>query len=159
MFTEKTLERLVRGTIGYDPLFTLVETASLPDMQGYPPYNIEKTGETTYRITLALAGMRPQDLDIQVHKGVLTISYGGEEDKADPQRFLHRGIAMRPFRRQFQLAEHVEVVQAAMENGLLHIDLERIVPEDQKPRTIAIQMGAAGASTPGDARAALLGKG
>ena len=124
-----------RSTIGFDHLFSLLqqdaETAS-----GYPPYNIERSDETHYRITFAVAGFREKDLDVEVRDGVLTVS--GKTDEEGNQNYLYRGIAGRQFARRFQLAEHVEVRSAKLENGLLHIDLERLIPEEKKPRRIAI---------------------
>lgn len=139
MFNDKTLDRLSRASIGYDPFFSLFERAGIPDSQGYPPYNIEKTGDDTYRITLALAGIRPEELGVEVHRGVLTVEHLAE-DRPDQSAstFLHRGIATRPFRRQFRLAENVEVIDARMEHGLLHLSLERQIPEDQRPRRVPV---------------------
>ena len=125
-----------RSTVGFDRLLNLLESAS---EQGYPPYNIERTDEDNYRVTLAVAGFAEKDLAVDVKDRVLTIS-GKREDAADqPQAaLLHQGIAGRAFERSFQLAEHVEVKAARLENGLLHVDLERIVPEAKKPRRIQI---------------------
>jgi len=125
-----------RSTVGFDRLLNLLESAS---EQGYPPYNIERTDEDNYRVTLAVAGFAEKDLAVDVKDRVLTIS-GKREDAADqPQAaLLHQGIAGRAFERSFQLAEHVEVRCARLENGLLHVDLERIVPEEKKPRRIQI---------------------
>ena len=124
-----------RSTIGFDHLFSLLqqdaETAS-----GYPPYNIERSDEAHYRITVAVAGFREKDLDVEVRDGVLIVS--GKTDEEGDQNYLYRGIAGRQFVRRFQLAEHVEVRSAMLENGLLHIDLERLIPEEKKPRRIAI---------------------
>jgi molecular chaperone IbpA len=122
-----------RTTVGFDRLLNLLDTAS---EQGYPPYNIERSDENNYRVTVAVAGFAEKDLSVDVKDRVLTIT-GAREDgqKAD---FLHQGIAGRAFERSFQLAEHVEVKAARLENGLLHVDLERIVPEEKRPRRIAI---------------------
>ena len=122
-----------RSTVGFDRLLNLLDTAS---EQGYPPYNIERSDENNYRVTVAVAGFAEKDLTVDVKDRVLTIA-GKREDgqKAD---FLHQGIAGRAFERSFQLAEHVEVKAARLENGLLHVDLERIVPEEKKPRRITI---------------------
>ena len=122
-----------RSTVGFDRLLGLLESAS---EQGYPPYNIERSDENNYRVTVAVAGFAESDLSVDVKDRVLTIT-GKKEDgsKAD---FLHHGIAGRAFERSFQLAEHVEVKAARLENGLLHVDLERIVPEEKKPRRIVI---------------------
>ena len=125
-----------RSTVGFDRLLNLLESAS---EQGYPPYNIERTDEDNYRVTLAVAGFAEKDLAVDVKDRVLTIS-GKREDAADQPHaaLLHQGIAGRAFERSFQLAEHVEVKAARLENGLLHVDLERIVPEAKKPRRIQI---------------------
>jgi molecular chaperone IbpA len=125
-----------RSTVGFDRLINLLESAS---EQGYPPYNIERTDEDNYRVTLAVAGFAEKDLAVDVKDRVLTVS--GKRDEAVDQSqaaFLHQGIAGRAFERSFQLAEHVEVKAARLENGLLHVDLERIVPEEKKPRRIQI---------------------
>jgi molecular chaperone IbpA len=123
-----------RSTVGFDRLLGLLETAS---EQGYPPYNIERSDENNYRVTLAVAGFSEKDLGVDVKDRVLTIS-GKREESQNPASLLHQGIAGRAFERNFQLAEHVEVKAARLENGLLHVDLERIVPEEKKPRRIAI---------------------
>jgi len=106
----------------------------------YPPYNIERTSENHYRISLAVAGFAQKDLAIEVKEGVLSVQgkREGEKDSNGQGRYLHQGIAGRSFERRFQLAENVEVKGAQLENGLLHVDLERIVPEEKKPRRIAI---------------------
>lgn len=126
---------LFRSTVGYDRLFDMLDSAA-DASQGYPPYNIERSDDTHYRITLAVAGFGEKDLNAEVRDGVLTVS--GKRDDAAKSTFLHQGIAGRAFERRFQLAEHVEVRAAKLENGLLHIDLERVVPEEKKPRRIAI---------------------
>jgi molecular chaperone IbpA len=126
---------LFRSTVGYDRLFDMLDSAA-DASQGYPPYNIERSDDTHYRITLAVAGFGEKDLTVEVRDGVLTVS-GKREDDAAP-KFLHHGIAGRAFERRFQLAEHVEVRAARLENGLLHVELERVVPEEKKPRRIAI---------------------
>src|ERR1700709_2280971 len=126
-----------RSTVGFDRLLNLLESAS---EQGYPPYNIERSDENNYRVTLAVAGFAEQDLAVDVKDRVLTIT-GKREAKPDEQSsaaLLHQGIAGRGFERGFQLAEHVEVKAARLENGLLHVDLERIVPEEKRPRRITI---------------------
>lgn len=123
-----------RSTVGFDRLLNLLDTAS---DQGYPPYNIERSDENNYRVTVAVAGFAEKDLSVDVKDRVLTIS-GKKEEASDKPSFLHQGIAGRAFERSFQLAEHVEVKAARLENGLLHVDLERIVPEEKKPRRITI---------------------
>src|ERR1700760_807705 len=124
-----------RTTVGFDRLLDLLDQAE-GNAQGYPPYNIERTDENHYGVTLAVAGFGEKDLGIEVRDGVLTVS-GKREPQSVPS-YLHQGIAGRAFERQFQLAEHVEVKSARLENGLLHIALERIVPEEKKPRKITI---------------------
>ena len=132
------LSPLFRSTVGFDRLFDMLDTAPQFDAgQSYPPYNIERTDDTHYRITLAVAGFAEKDLTAEVREGVLSVQ-GKRADEAEKQSYLHRGIAGRAFERRFQLAENVEVRGAKHENGLLHIDLERIVPEEKKPRRIAI---------------------
>ncbi len=125
-----------RSTVGFDRLIGLLESAS---EQGYPPYNIERSDENNYRVTLAVAGFAEKDLSVDVKDRVLTVT--GKRDgevKPNEAALLHQGIAGRAFERSFQLAEHVEVKAARLENGLLHVDLERVVPEGKKPRRIAI---------------------
>ena len=125
-----------RSTVGFDRLIGLLETAS---EQGYPPYNIERSDENNYRVSLAVAGFAEGELSVDVKDRVLTITGKREAETADkPTGLLYQGIAGRSFERNFQLAEHVEVKAAALENGLLHVDLERIVPEEKKPRRIQI---------------------
>ena len=129
---------LFRSTVGFDRLFDLVDSYA-EQSQGYPPYNIERSDETHYRITLAVAGFAEKDLNIEVREGLLSVTGKRDEtEKAEESGYLYQGIAGRPFERRFQLAEHVEVRNARLENGLLHIDLERLIPEEKKPRTIAI---------------------
>ena len=129
---------LFRSTVGFDRLFDLVDSYA-EQSQGYPPYNIERSDETHYRITLAVAGFAEKDLNIEVREGLLSVTGKRDEsEKADESGYLYQGIAGRPFERRFQLAEHVEVRNARLENGLLHIDLERLIPEEKKPRTITI---------------------
>jgi len=127
-----------RSSVGFDRLFDLLDSYA-EQSSGYPPYNIERSDETHYRITLAVAGFAEKELSLEVKEGVLTVT--GEragEDKGEQRNFLYQGIAGRSFERRFQLAEHVEVRGAKLENGLLHVDLERVIPEEKKPRRIAI---------------------
>jgi len=129
---------LFRSTVGFDRVFDLLDSVSRYDTaQGFPPYNIERTDENHYRVTLAVAGFAEKDLTVEVRDGVLTVQ-GKHGDESDKTGYLYQGIAGRAFERRFQLAEHVEVKAAKLENGLLHLDLERIVPEERKPRRIAI---------------------
>ena len=149
------LSPLFRSTVGFDRLFDMLDSAPQFDagQGGYPPYNIERLGETHYRITLAVAGFAEKDLDVEVREGVLTVQGKHTDEEDGEAAYLHRGIAGRAFERRFQLAENVEVKGAKLENGLLHIDLERIVPEEKKPRRIAIG-GAEVKSIEGKAKAA-----
>jgi molecular chaperone IbpA len=129
---------LFRSTVGFDRMQRLLESAQRADeANGYPPYNIEKLEENAYRITMAVAGFAEADIDIEVKDGVLTVG-GKHAEDATERTFLHRGIAGRAFRRSFQLADHVKVQGAVLENGLLHIELAREIPEAMKPRKIAI---------------------
>ena len=128
---------LFRSTVGFDRLFDLMDSYA-EQSNGYPPYNIERSDETHYRITLAVAGFGEKDISIEVKEGVLTVTGQKEPVEGEPRSFLYQGIAGRAFERRFQLAEHVEVRAAKLENGLLHVDLERVIPEEKKPRRIAI---------------------
>ena len=125
-----------RSTVGFDRLLDLLESADTA--QGYPPYNIERSDENHYRISVAVAGFGEKDLAIEVRDGVLTVTGKREAEANQKPSYLHQGIAGRAFERSFQLAEHVEVRGARLENGLLHIELERVVPEEKKPRKIVI---------------------
>jgi molecular chaperone IbpA len=129
------LSPLFRSTVGFDRMFDMLDQAA-DTSQGYPPYNIERSDETHYRITVAVAGFAEKDLGVDVRDGLLSVA--GKREDADKLSYLHHGIAGRAFERRFQLAEHVEVRGAKLENGLLHVDLERIVPEEKKPRRITI---------------------
>ena len=141
------LSPLYRSTIGFDRLFNLLDQASgVETTPAYPPYNIERTGDTSYRITLAVAGFAESDLSIETKENTLLIRGGKEspapaEPRAVPE-FLHQGIAARAFERRFQLADHVKVTGAVLEHGLLHVELLREVPEAAKPRQIAITSAA-----------------
>jgi molecular chaperone IbpA len=133
------LTPLHRFAIGFDNVSRLLDTASRLDEQAaaYPPYNIEKVSDDAYRITMAVAGFAPETLDVTVHDSTLIIS--GRQERAEPEgQYLHRGIATRAFERKFELADHIKVRGAAIENGLLHVSLEREVPEEKKPRRIEI---------------------
>lgn len=133
---------LYRSTVGFDHLSRLLESARRLDdgAQSYPPYNIEKTGEDAYRITIALAGFDENDLDIEARENTLIVS-GKQADDGDDRAYLYRGIAGRSFQRSFQLADHVKVERATLVNGLLNIDLVREIPEAMKPRKIEIAVG------------------
>ncbi len=134
---------LYRGAVGFDRIVNMFENMERPDEGGYPPYNIEKAGEDAYRITLAVAGFGESDLSIEVKEDQLTIAGALAEQKEGERAYLHRGIASRGFRRVWRLADHVEVVGAKLEHGLLHVDLERRVPEAKKARRIEIAGGTA----------------
>jgi molecular chaperone IbpA len=129
---------LYRSTIGFDHLTALFENTNKNENQpSYPPYNIELTGTDQYKITMALAGFKENEIKIQSEQ--LTLSVVGEkETNTDNKNFLHQGIAARNFERRFKLADHVEVTGAELVNGLLHIDLVRIIPEAMRPKTIKI---------------------
>lgn len=132
---------LYRSTVGFDRLFTLLDTLDRPEggQTTYPPYNIERTGEDSYRISMAVAGFSEEEISIEAHRNVLTVKGERAEQKnGEGSEVLYRGIASRSFERRFQLADHVDTVGANLKNGLLHIDLKRTVPEGLKPRKIAI---------------------
>lgn len=132
---------LYRSTVGFDRLFSMLDGVGQADAATtYPPYNIERTGENAYRITMAVAGFSEADLSIESRENALTIK--GERstktEDGDKREVLFKGIAARSFERRFQLAEYVEVASASLENGLLHIELVREIPEAMKPRNIKI---------------------
>ena len=133
------LSPLFRTTVGFDRMARALDPLADEPTNSFPPYNIESTGEDAYRITMAVAGFGENDIDITAQDATLVVS--GRIDRsgeAEERKFLHRGIAERAFERRFNLAEHVVVTNAALENGLLHIDLVREVPEEKKPKKIAI---------------------
>ena len=132
---------LYRSSIGFDHLARMLDEATSFDTPSYPPYNIERLGEDEYLISVALAGFKPDDVNIEVKGGDLTISGKKVEKPESKSDFLHQGIAGRNFQRTFQLADHVEVNSAELNDGLLQIRLKRVIPEALKPRTIAIQSG------------------
>ncbi|GLK57290.1 molecular chaperone IbpA [Methylopila capsulata] len=136
------LTPLYRSTVGFDRLFSLLDNVAGGEAApGYPPYNIERTDENAYRITVAVAGFAEKDLAIEVKENALSVR--GEKQPEDRKgEVLHQGIAARAFERRFQLADHVQVTGANLENGLLHIELVREVPEAKKPRAIPIGSGA-----------------
>lgn len=137
---------LLRATIGFDRMMDLLDSAARTDVPSYPPYNIEKTGDEDYRISMAVAGFAEDELDVTVQENSLLIE--GRKEKAEEETngasFLHRGIATRSFQRRFELADHIKVTGASLENGLLHIDLAREIPEAKKPRSIAIEAKTSG---------------
>ena len=128
---------LYRSVVGFDRLASLLEAATAEGAGGYPPYNIERTDENAYRVEIAVAGFRPEELSIEVKENLLTVS-GRKAANDEPRRFLHRGLAERNFERRFQLADYVVVTDAALADGLLSIALKRELPESLKPRQIAI---------------------
>jgi molecular chaperone IbpA len=133
------LAPLYRNTVGFDRLFSMLDQiVGVDAAPSYPPYNIERTGETAYRITVAVAGFTEADLAIEVKENALTIR--GEKKTAEERKaeVLYQGIAARTFERRFQLADGVQVTGAALENGLLHVDLVRQIPEAKKPKLIPI---------------------
>ena len=130
---------LYRSTVGFDRLFSMLDTLGQPDSgQTYPPYNIERTGDDAYRISMAVAGFDEKEISIEAHRNVLTVKGEKAEEQSEANDFLYRGIAARAFERRFQLADFVEVNGAQLKNGLLHIDLKREIPEEMKARKIAL---------------------
>lgn len=141
------LSPLYKSTIGFDRFASLFDSLNGvdADVPAYPPYNIERLGESDYRISMAVSGFGEKDLDIQVKENTLTIR-GERKPTGEKSEYLHRGIATRAFERRFQLADHVEIKGAELVNGLLHVDLKRELPEAMKPRRIAINGGDASAT-------------
>lgn len=137
--TRIDLSPLYRSTVGFDRFASLLDSALNVEQQsnGFPPYNIEVTGENRYAITLAVAGFEEDEIDIQVERGVLVIR-GRKANAEENRQFLHQGIAFRSFERKFNLADHVEVVNAELKNGMLNLKLVKEIPESAKPRKIAI---------------------
>ena len=142
------LTPLHRFAVGFDHMQRQLDQLSHMDgaQATYPPYNIEVRGENDYRITMAIAGFAEDDLDITVENAHLIVSGHIAEDEGERQ-YLHHGIAARAFERRFQLADHIKISGAKLDNGLLHIELEREIPEELKPRKIAIQCGDAPAKS------------
>lgn len=133
---------LLRTTVGFDRLARTLDTMAGEQAPTYPPYNIEKLDEDSYTITMAVAGFAEDDLDVQVKQNQLTVKGKIEVPEGAVEReFLHRGIAARAFERQFSLADHIKVAGAKLENGLLHVSLQRELPEEARPRNIAISSG------------------
>jgi len=135
---------LFRTSVGYDRLAALLNSTHRPEQgNGFPPYNIQKAGEDRYRITMAVAGFSESELNITSENNILAVTgERPEEQEGEENGFLYRGIATRSFERRFSLADHVKVSGARLENGLLHIDLEREIPEAMKPRKIEIKSSA-----------------
>ena len=130
---------LYRATVGFDQIADMMDRVLASDtaQTGYPPYNIEKTADDSYRISIAVAGFADEDLSVDLKEQALVVSARKADEQTD-RTYLHRGIATRAFERRFHLADHVRVVGALHENGMLHIDLQREIPEALKPRRIAI---------------------
>src|SRR5690625_4185181 len=134
------LSPLLRATVGFERMMDMLDnSARFDEAPSYPPYNIEKHGEDDYRITMAVAGFSEEELSVTVKDNTLMIEAKKEKENGKDSTFLHRGIAERAFQRSFRLADHIRVTGAKLQNGLLHIELTREVPEAMKPRTIAIQ--------------------
>ena len=133
-----------RSTVGFDRLFSLLDQTTADTSPGYPPYNIERTGENAYRISVAVSGFSQGELSIVAKENTLTIKGDkvANENGKDKAEVLYRGIAARAFERVFQLADYVVVKNASLENGLLHVDLSREIPEAKKPRSIPIATSA-----------------
>ncbi|WP_439888986.1 Hsp20 family protein [Pseudomonas sp. MBLB4123] len=139
MSTAFSMTPLFRQSIGFDRFNDLFESAMRNESgSSYPPYNVEKHAEDEYRIVIAAAGFHEEDLDLQVERGVLTVTGGRREQDADGITYLYQGIARRAFKLSFRLADHIEVKAAGLVNGLLNIDLVRIVPEEAKAKRIPI---------------------
>ena len=132
---------LYRSVVGFDRLASLLEAATAEGAGGYPPYNIERTDENAYRIEIAVAGFRSDELDVQVKENLLTVT-GRKTANEDGRRYLHRGLAERNFERRFQLADYVVVTEAKLADGLLSISLKRELPEALKPRRVEITTAA-----------------
>ena len=135
---------LYRSAVGFDRMANLLESAArTSEAGGWPPYNIETTGENAYRIEIAVAGFKPDELNIEVKENLLTVTGRRAANDGEDRTFLHRGLAERDFERRFQLADYVVVTEAGLNNGLLTIDLKRELPEALKPRRIEINAGPA----------------
>jgi len=128
---------LYRSVVGFDRLASLLETAAADAATGYPPYNIERTDENAYRVDIAVAGFRPEELNVEVKENLLTVT-GRKAANDETKKYLHRGLAERNFERKFQLADYVVVEDANLADGLLSISLKRELPEALKPRTVQI---------------------
>lgn len=137
------LSPLYRASVGFDRLVKTLDSASRVEESAfsYPPYNIEKVSDDAYRIVMAVAGFAEDELDITAKENTLVISGRKDKPEAEEVTFLHRGIANRAFERRFDLADHIKVTGAKLENGLLAVELVREIPEAMKPRTIAITSG------------------
>jgi molecular chaperone IbpA len=134
------LSPLFRSSIGFDRLSRLMDSAQ-EQTNSYPPYNIEKTGENAYELSVAVAGFAPEELDLTVQERTLVVS-GKTAQEEGERKYLHRGIATRAFERRFDLADDIRVGDARLEHGMLHVELERVIPEEKKPRQIEIRSAA-----------------
>lgn len=134
------LSPLFRSSVGFERLANMLSNPTTTENTGFPPYNIEVVGEDKYRITMAVAGFSEEDLNITSEQNKLIVT-GGKQERDEDREFLYRGIAERSFERRFQLADHVRVTGARLENGLLHIELYREIPEAMKPQNIEIENG------------------
>ena len=148
---------LYRSAVGFDRLATLLESAARTSQEnGWPPYNIETTGENAYRIEIAVAGFKPDELNIEVKENLLTVTgrKTANDEAGAGRTYLHRGLAERDFERRFQLADYVVVTEAGLDNGLLSVSLKRELPEALKPRRIEIATGGSAGLIEGKAKAA-----
>ena len=146
---------LYRSVVGFDRLATLLEAAAKTESaSGYPPYNFENVGDNAYRIEIAVAGFKAEDLSIEVKENLLTVQGRKAVNDSSEKHYLHRGLAERDFERRFQLADYVVVTDAALSDGLLAISLKRELPDSLKPRQIAINKGGASAVIDGEQQAA-----
>ncbi len=144
---------LYRSVVGFDRLAALLDAAAAGETNGYPPYNIETVGENAYRIEMAVAGFKPDEINVEVKENVLTVQ-GRKAANDEFRRYLHRGLAERSFERRFQLADYVVVEDANLADGLLQITLRRELPEAMKPRRIEVKAAAEAPAIEGDAKAA-----
>ncbi len=135
------LSPLFSNTVGFDRMARLLEQVPSEAAPSYPPYNIQKTGENAYRVTLAVAGFGEDEISVEVKENLLTVAGKVARENGANESYLHRGIATRAFERRFNLADHIQVSGASLDKGLLHIDLVRELPEALKPRKIAIDSG------------------
>ena len=144
-----------RSTVGFDRMLRLLDNVSAGgEAPGYPPYDIASTGEDQYRISVAVAGFGEDEIEVKIQESKLTIKGAAEKDGHEAAKYLHRGIARRAFQLRFSLADHIEVSGALLDNGMLHVDLVRNVPEAKKPRTIAIKPVAGAKALPKTEKAA-----
>ena len=140
MRTDFDFAPLYRATVGFDRIFDMLDSMSgQPATGGYPPYNIEKTADDSWRIVMAVAGFGEAELNVTQKEDELLVTGKGHPDRHEAAEYLYRGIAARDFERRFQLADHVRVTGAKLQNGLLSIDLQRELPEEKKPRAIRIE--------------------